>query len=202
MVTHNEALKKYINVLKTVHSINILYLDDILALPAIKCESYSSITEGNDVLLKVYRLNGYMLTRFIGFYEDFMSTIEDKAVKYCKKHRLNYLSFQKDVDKLTEISEEMLKKIKNKLEKGITKNESAIGINHYIKDMYAGIDLLITIEHEIKGHINPDELDVLGDVMFKSFRDNQLYTLTQLLLVRFPKSNNINVLKTDFYNPC
>ena len=200
MVTHNEALKKYIGILKKIHALNILYIDNVLKLPAIKCESYSSITEGDDLLLKVYRLNGYMRTRFIDFYEDFMSKIEDKAVKYCKKHKINYEPYKKDIDTLKKISADMLQKINSSLENGSVSN-NVLGINHYIKDMYDGIDLLVTLEHEIKGQINPDELDVLGDVMFKSFRDNQLYTLTQLLLVRFPKSANLNILKTDFYIP-
>jgi hypothetical protein len=200
MVTHNEALKTYIDVLKKAHSLNTLYIDKILALPSIKCVSYSEITEGTDVLMKIYRLNGYMRTRFINFYEEFVLTLEEKAVEYCKKYKLNYEHYKKEIDTLTNTAKDMIKKINDNLEIEPKLNVDNTVMSEYIKEMYAGIDLLVTLEHELKGQVDLAELDVLGDVMFKPFRDNKFYNLTTLLLLQFPKSNNLNVLKSDFYH--
>lgn len=200
MVTHSEALKTYIDVLKKAHSLNTLYIDKILALPSVKCVSYSEITEGTDVLMKIYRLNGYMRTRFINFYEDFVLTLEEKSVEYCKKHKLNYEHYKEEINTLTKIAKEMLKKINDNLEIKPKLNVDNKVISQYIKEMYAGIDLLVTLDYELKGQVDLSALDVLGDVMFKPFRDNKFYTLTTLLLLQFPKSNNINVLKSDFYH--
>ena len=200
MVTHNEALKTYIDVLRKAHSLNTLYIDKILALPAVKCVSYSEITEGADVLMKIYRLNGYMRTRFINFYEDFVLTLEEKAVEYCKKHKLNYENYKETIDTLTKTAKGILSKINDTLEIKPKLNVDKTVISQYTQEMYTGIDLLVNLEYELKSQVDLAELDVLGAVMFKPFRDNKFYTLTTLLLLQFPKSNNINVLKSYFYH--
>jgi glycerophosphoryl diester phosphodiesterase len=198
MVSHNEALTEYVKIIQRIHGNNLLYLDKILALPSVKCTSYKLTTESDNTLLNVYRLNGFMLTRFITFYQEFVLELEKLAKNYCRKHKLNYEIYKNDIDELNKIAEDNLNTIHLKLETEDQMTDDIVVIASNIKETYACIDHFVNLELRNSRDINIKRVDVVGKKMFSLFRRNELYTMTSILGMEFPKSGNLTLKKRYF----
>lgn len=198
MVSHNEALTEYIRIIKIIHENSLLYIGKILSLPSVKCTSYKLTTESDNILLNVYRLNGFMLTRFITFYQDFVLELEKLAKNYCKKHNLNYELYKNDIDELENIAEDKLNTIYLKLEIESQMTGDIVVIASNIREMYECIDDLVNLELRNSRDININRVDVVGRKLFRLFRRNELYTMTSLLGLEFPKSGNLTLKKSYF----
>lgn len=198
MITHNKVLEEYINIIQNCHQFNLLYINKILSLPSLKCRSYTLTTESDNTLLNVYRLNGFMATRFIIFYEEFVLEAEKLTKNYCRKHNLDYSIYKNDIDQLTKTGTKVLEDIHNKLAIEAELTDDIVVIANSIKEMYECIDYFVNLELQITSNINLNKVDVVGNKTFRLFRRNELHTMTKLLLLEFPKSGNLTLKKRYF----
>lgn len=198
MVTHNEALAEYISIIQSCHKLNLNYLNRLMLLPAIKCRSYNLTTESENTLLNVYHLNGFMLNRFVIFYQEYVIELKQLAKKYCKKNKLNYAHYKETIEDLNNSGQRIIEDLNVKLETVSELQDDIEFISHNIKEMYKSIDDLVNLEFQISSIVNLDKVDVVGKKMFSLFRRNELHTMTKLLLIEFPKSSILTLKKRYF----
>jgi hypothetical protein len=199
MSHHEIAIKEYVNVVHELHKLTAEKIDYFVNLPSLKCESRSDIRDCDDVLMKVYKLQGHMKFNMLRFYSDYFKDLDVFVGEYCTRNRIPYpeLSFDMAVFNHDVIS--TIQRLDSTIDTHPVMDgfdDSAV-VNH-IKLMFESIDILMSLEYKLCSVPNYDKLDVLKNSPFKFLRSNQLLYRVKNILSSYPQSGNYNVLKTSF----
>lgn len=199
MLKFKDALEEYIKIIYSSHKLTLDYLDSIVKLPSVYCAVYSKMLEGDNPLLKVYRLNGYMKERTLRFYKGYVKDLDVFINDYCKKNKIDKPVIFFD---MAEFIEEVNKTV-SFIEKNLdTKPILECVTDHYIiysiKDMFDCIDNFMSLDYKIRSIIDDEKLDLQIGKNFRMFRTNELYYKSHSLIHSYPKSGIFNVCKTFF----
>jgi len=192
------AIKEYLNTVYQLHLITAEKINYFVNLPSIKCESRSNIQENDSVLLKIYKLNGYMKFTILNFYIDYLQDIDIFVDFYCKKHKINLPTVEFDLDTFKDDIQSTIQMIENKIDTAPKTDGEDTYILSTIKTFFESIDMLISLEYKFCAIPDYTKLDVLKNCRFKIFRSNQLFYRVRNILHRYPQSRIFNLYKTSF----
>jgi hypothetical protein len=173
--------------------------DYFVSLPSVQCESLKNIGDDDNLLLKVYQINGYIKYNILNFYYNYVKDLDSFNTDYCKKYNIDKLNLDIDMWIFNYEIKSTIQLIESKLDThpvvtAITQQNIVNAIN----TMVESIDLLKTLEDKIRSVPNYDKLDLLEGRSFKFLRSNHLLDRIKNLLNDYPQSGKYDGLKTAF----
>jgi hypothetical protein len=199
MSNNKTAIREYVRVVYKLHKMTMEKLDYFINLPSIKCESLKNIGNSDNIIIDVYKLNGYMKYNILTFYHEYVKDLYSFINDYCEKYNIDKPPLDTDMWIFNYEIKSTLQLVESKVEtnpvvNGLTNQEKIDTIN----TLFESMALLITLEDRIRSFTNYERLDLLEGRSFKFLRSNQLFDRIQNLFNSYPKLSHYNTLKTSF----
>lgn len=199
MLKIDEAAKEYIKVIHEFHKLTSVYANTIVLYPSIKHESIKTLLEDDNVLLRVYKMNGYIKYSIWKFYNKYVKDCDLFIDNHCKSHKIKFPK----IDFNMEIFNIEIKEIMNLLQQNFDTNPPLINVSdsellELIRLMFQSIDMLMSLEYKLRSIPDYSKLDLQAGKNFKFFRYNLLLDRTENLLSSYPQSGNLRSFK-NFY---
>jgi hypothetical protein len=199
MSNNKTAIREYVRVVYKLHKMTMEKLDYFINLPSIKCESLKNIGNSDNIIIDVYKLNGYMKYNILTFYHEYVKDLYSFINDYCEKYNIDKPPLDTDMWIFNYEIKSTLQLVESKVEtnpvvNGLTNHEKIDTIN----TLFESMALLITLEDRIRSFTNYERLDLLEGRSFKFLRSNQLFDRIQNLFNSYPQLSHYNTLKTSF----
>jgi hypothetical protein len=199
MSNNKTAIREYVRVVYKLHKMTMEKLDYFINLPSIKCESLKNIGNSDNIIIDVYKLNGYMKYNILTFYHEYVKDLYSFINDYCEKYNIDKPPLDTDMWIFNYEIKSTLQLVESKVEtnpvvNGLTNQEKIDTIN----TLFESMALLITLEDRIRSFTNYERLDLLEGRSFKFLRSNQLFDRIQNLFNSYPQLSHYNTLKTSF----
>lgn len=193
------AIREYVRVVYKLHKMTMEKLDYFVNLPSLRCETLKNIGNNNDVIIDVYRINGYMKVNVLKFYKEYVKDLYSFIDEYCEKYNIDKPPLDTDMWIFNYEIKSTIQLIENKIDTkpvltGLTHAEIVFNIN----TLFESINLLVELEDKIRAFPKYDRLDLLEGRSFKFLRSNQLFDRIENLLNSYPQSANYKALKPSF----
>lgn len=193
------AIREYVRVVYKLHKMTIEKLDYFINLPSIKCESLKNIGNSDNIVIDVYKMNGYMKYNILTFYHEYVKDLYSFINDYCGKYNIDKPPLDTDMWIFNYEIKSTIQLIDGKLDTnpiltGITKSDVVANIN----TLFESIDLLVELEDRIRSFPKYERLDLLEGRSFKFLRNNQLFDRIENLVNNYPQSGNYKALKPSF----
>jgi hypothetical protein len=199
MSNNKTAIREYVRVVYKLHKMTMEKLDYFINLPSIKCESLKNIGKSDNIIIDVYKLNGYMKYNILTFYHEYVKDLYSFINDYCEKYNIDKPPLDTDMWIFNYEIKSTLQLVESKVETNPVVNDfTNQEIIDTINTLFESIALLITLEERIRSFTNYERLDLLEGRSFKFLRSNQLFDRIQNLFNSYPQSGHYNTLKTSF----
>jgi hypothetical protein len=199
MLKSKEAVEEYIKIIYDTHKLTLIYIDSIINLPSVDCKFYSDILKSDDILLKIYNMNGNIKNKIIRFYHRYVNDFDVFVDSYCKKNKISNLEIKFDMPEFMQEVKKTISVIEHSLDtkpKIIDIPDTQIVL--LIKDMFDSIDRLMSMEYKIRSIIDYNKLDLHIGKSFRIFRSNVIFYKAHSLVSNYPQSGDYNACKTFF----
>jgi hypothetical protein len=199
MLKFDEAIKEYIKVIHDFHKLTLFYANTIISSASIKHDSKWTLLDGENPLIKVYRINGYIKYTIWSFYNKYVKDSDIFMDKYCKENKIKHPDINFDIKQLMTETKEIMLLLENNFDTSppLTAVSDA-ELLELIRLMFKSIDMLMSLEYKLRSIPDYSKLDLQAGKSFKFFRSNYLFDRMENILLSYPQSGNLRSCKTFF----
>lgn len=199
MNSNQIAIREYVRTVYKIHKLTMEKLDYFVSLPSLYCSSLNEIRDSNDIISKVYLMNGYMKSTILKFYNDYVKDLDSFSTTYCEKYSVSKPNLDTDLWIFNYEIKSTIQLIENKLDtKSVMAELSNQQVIAAIQQLFESIDVLMALETKLNTVPNYDRLNVLKGSNFAFFKSNQLLLKVENIFNHFPQSGSYIVTKPYF----